>query len=94
MMDTITPGTPEGSPCTIELSSNLDNRCPFCPMEETRALLEPHGAVVLFRCVSGEETERFELTGAEVETLVEAQERRRAIVSHTQACRSENAPDR
>jgi len=91
-MDTEAPDAYEGSPHTIELSSNLDHHSPFSPMEVTRALVEPHGAVVLLREVEGEDPERFELTGAEVEALIAALRRRRAIVRRYHASRSGNAP--
>jgi hypothetical protein len=83
-----TPKTPEVTPYTIELSSPLDHHSPFCPMETTFARVEPHGAVVLFRSVSGEETRQFELSGAEVDALVAANRRRKATVERYQAARN------
>jgi hypothetical protein len=91
-MDQAVPGTRETSPHTIELSSNLSDHSPFSPMETTFAKVEPHGAVVLFRFTSGEETERFELSGAEVDALVAANRRRKAIFGRYQASRSGNTP--
>jgi hypothetical protein len=89
-MDTATPGTRETLSHLIQLSSRLHDHCPFSPMETVFARVEPHGAVVLFRFTSGEETERFELSGAEVDALVAANRRRKAIVGRYQAARSGN----
>jgi hypothetical protein len=57
-------------------------------METTFARVEPHGAVILFRFVSGEEAEQFELSGAEVDALVAANRRRKATVERYQTTRN------
>ena len=63
----------------ILLSLNLDGGV-YVPAEATFATVEPHGAIVLSRLVSGEQAQRFELSGAEFETLLRTCRRRKRLL--------------
>jgi hypothetical protein len=57
-------------PHVVLLSSNLYDHSALRPMEVTFAKIDAHGAVTLFRFVSGEQVERFELCLVELYALV------------------------
>jgi len=71
----------EVSSYTIQLSSNLNSPSALSPLETTLAQIEPHGAVVLFRFTSGEHTERFELSSAEIDALMATNRHRRLLIN-------------
>jgi hypothetical protein len=68
----------------VILSSQL-NDCVSVPMESTFATIEPHGAIILSRFVSGEEAQVFELSGAEFETLLKTYRRRKRLLKRAAA---------
>ena len=68
------------SPYIVPLSSNLNQYSAF-PQEVTFAQIEPHGAILLCRFVSGERVEQFELSGSEVDALLATSRRRRRFLS-------------
>lgn len=65
---------------TLQLSSHLESDSALNPMEVAFAEVGLYGSISLYRFVSGERVACFDLTASEVDALVAANRRRRALI--------------
>ena len=73
---------PEGY--TVLLSSNL-SRYTIFNLEVSFVSIEPHGAVLFSRFISGEYAQQFELSEAEVEEFIKTWRRRKSLLKLAEA---------